>query len=93
MTPKKRDDVAPSKSRDLSEYHAKRKAGATPVPVRWDLPDWEREQLREVIAARVELGDDDLPWIRGTADDPVPELDDVVAALLQDERSRQLQAG
>src|SRR5262245_55344085 len=27
------------------------KVGATPIPVRWDLPDWELEQLRDVIAA------------------------------------------
>ncbi len=36
------------------------KVGATPIPVRWDLPDWELDQLREVIGARVHLGDDDL---------------------------------
>ena len=28
------------------------KLGATPIPVRWDLPDWELDQLREVIGAR-----------------------------------------
>ena len=27
------------------------KLGAVPVPVRWDLPDWERDRLREVIDA------------------------------------------
>ena len=42
------------------------KVGATPIPVRWDLPDWELDQLREVIGARVHLGDDDLEWIRDT---------------------------
>ena len=26
------------------------KLGATPVPVRWDLPDWELERVRAVIA-------------------------------------------
>lgn len=55
------------------------KVGATPVPVRWDLPGWELERLREVIAAPVHLGDDDGAWIRATADDPVPELPEVLA--------------
>jgi len=55
------------------------RVGATPIPVRWDLPDWEVAQLREVIGARLQLGDDDLPWIRATAEDPVPKLPDVVA--------------
>jgi bile acid-coenzyme A ligase len=58
------------------------KVGATPVPIRWDLPDWELEQLRRVIAARVELGDDDLPWIRSTAAAEVPDLPDVVSPHL-----------
>ena len=55
------------------------KVGATPIPVRWDLPDWELEQLRQVIGARVELGEDDLAWIDATADAEVPELPDVVS--------------
>ena len=32
MTPKKHDDAAAAKPRDLSEYHARRKPGATPEP-------------------------------------------------------------
>ena len=59
------------------------KVGATPIPVRWDLPDWEVRQLREVIAARLELGDDDVAWIRAIADDEPPELPDVVAPRMQ----------
>ena len=59
------------------------KVGATPVPVRWDLPDWELEQLRRVVEARLHLGDDDLGWIRATADAEVPDLPDVVAPRLQ----------
>jgi bile acid-coenzyme A ligase len=55
------------------------KLGATPVPVRWDLPGWELDQLRTVIDARVNLGDADLAWIRSTESDPVPELPDVVS--------------
>jgi bile acid-coenzyme A ligase len=55
------------------------KLGATPVPVRWDLPDWELDRLRTVIGARVDLGDGDLAWIRSTASDPAPALPDVVS--------------
>ena len=33
------------------------KLGAVPVPVRWDLPDWELERLREAIDAAVHLGE------------------------------------
>jgi len=55
------------------------KVGATPIPVRWDLPDWELDQLCDVIGARVHLGDDDLEWIRDTADAAVPELEEVMS--------------
>jgi bile acid-coenzyme A ligase len=55
------------------------KLGATPVPVRWDLPGWELAQLRDVIAARVYLGDADASWARDTASADVPVLPDVVA--------------
>jgi bile acid-coenzyme A ligase len=37
--------------------------GAVPVPVRWDLPQWELERVHEVIDAPVNLGPDDLSWI------------------------------
>ena len=59
------------------------KLGATPVPVRWDLPDWELDQLREVIDGRLHLGRDDLGWIDATADAEVPDLPDVVAPRMQ----------
>jgi bile acid-coenzyme A ligase len=55
------------------------KVGAVPVPVRWDVPDWELERLKEVIDPAVYLGPDDLTWIRETADDPVPELPEVIS--------------
>ena len=58
------------------------KLGAIPIPVRWDLPDWELERLRAVIAARVYLGPDDLPWIRGTRDREEPDLVEVVSPRL-----------
>lgn len=53
------------------------KLGAVPVPVRWDLPDWELIRLREVIDPRVYLGAAEIPWIEATSalDEPVlPEV-------------------
>jgi bile acid-coenzyme A ligase len=55
------------------------KVGAVPIPVRWDVPDWELERLREVIEPKLYVGPDDLEWIRATAGDPVPELPEVVS--------------
>jgi bile acid-coenzyme A ligase len=55
------------------------KLGAVPVPVRWDVPDWELARLREVIEPRVYLGPGDVPWIDGTAGLDVPDLPDAVA--------------
>jgi bile acid-coenzyme A ligase len=42
------------------------KLGAVPVPMRWDLPDWELERLREVIDGKVHLGAEDIAWIDAT---------------------------
>jgi bile acid-coenzyme A ligase len=50
------------------------KLGAVPVPVRWDLPDWERERVLEVIGG-VTVGVDDLAWLDSTHqldDGPLP---------------------
>jgi bile acid-coenzyme A ligase len=55
------------------------KLGAVPVPVRWDVPEWELSRVLEVIAPRVHLGTDDLAWIDGTAGLAAPELPDVVS--------------
>ena len=55
------------------------KLGAVPVPMRWDLPEWELSRLREAIDGKVHLGDDDIEWIDSTADRPVPELPDVTS--------------
>jgi bile acid-coenzyme A ligase len=55
------------------------KLGAIPVPVRWDIPEWELARLREVIGARVYLDAESLPWIDATADDVVPDLPDVLS--------------
>ena len=57
------------------------KLGAVPVPMRWDLPDWELGRLREAVDGKVNLGEDDVAWIDATADraGPVPELPDVIS--------------
>jgi bile acid-coenzyme A ligase len=54
------------------------KLGAIPVPVRWDLPDWERERVLEVIDG-VAVGSDDLPWLEATADDDATPLPSVIS--------------
>ena len=55
------------------------KVGGVPIPVRWDVPDWELDRLKEVIEPTIYIGPDDLAWIAATADDPVPELPDVLS--------------
>jgi bile acid-coenzyme A ligase len=55
------------------------KLGATPVPIRWDLPEWEFARLREVVDARVFLGEDDLGWIESTSSRERPDLPDVTS--------------
>jgi bile acid-coenzyme A ligase len=59
------------------------KLGAVPVPVRWDVPDWELARLREVIDPAAYLGAGDLGWIVATGDLPVPDLPGVVSPHLQ----------
>lgn len=55
------------------------KLGAVPVPVRWDVPDWELQRLREVIEPTVYIGPDDLAWVGASADDPVSDFPDAVS--------------
>ncbi|ROO85193.1 bile acid-coenzyme A ligase [Actinocorallia herbida] len=52
--------------------------GAVPVPMRWDLPDWELSRVRAVVRAKVHLAAEDAGWLAATAADPVPELRDLV---------------
>ena len=59
------------------------KLGAVPVPVRWDVPEWELDRLREVIEPRVYLSAEDLAWITATAELPATGLPDVVSPNLQ----------
>src|SRR3954454_11665176 len=55
------------------------KLGGVPVPMRWDLPEWELGRLRDAIDGKVHLGEDDLAWIDATADGDVPDLPDVIS--------------
>jgi bile acid-coenzyme A ligase len=47
--------------------------------MRWDLPEWELDRLRQAIDAKVHLDEHDLEWIDATAERDVPELPDVVS--------------
>jgi bile acid-coenzyme A ligase len=56
------------------------KLGAVPVPVRWDLPDWERDRVLEVIDG-VAIGVDDLPWLQATTDRDPSDLGRAVSPM------------
>jgi bile acid-coenzyme A ligase len=52
------------------------KVGATPVPLRWDLPEWEQARVLEVIDPRLHLAEPDAEWIAASialSRDPLPE--------------------
>jgi bile acid-coenzyme A ligase len=55
------------------------KLGAVPVPMRWDLPEWELSRLKEAIAGKVHLAEEDAGWIDATAGRDVPDLPDVIS--------------
>jgi bile acid-coenzyme A ligase len=55
------------------------KLGAIPVPVRWDVPDWELERLKLAIGPKLYVSPDDRPWIAATVDDPVREFPLVIS--------------
>ncbi len=42
--------------------------GAVPVPVRWDLPEWELERVTEVVDAALFVGPEDLDWLGAVAE-------------------------
>jgi bile acid-coenzyme A ligase len=53
------------------------KVGATVVPVRWDLPDWERDRLLEVLRPTVVLDDHNVALVdesRSADTAPPPEV-------------------
>ncbi|HVU74905.1 MAG TPA: AMP-binding protein [Mycobacteriales bacterium] len=55
------------------------KLGVVPVPVRWDIPDWELERVLDVIEPKVHLAESDLDAIRATDGTDASELPDAVA--------------
>jgi bile acid-coenzyme A ligase len=55
------------------------KLGATVVPVRWDLPDWERGRLLEVLDPTLSVGTDQLDLVRASVDAPDTPLPVVTA--------------
>ncbi len=53
------------------------KVGAAPVPMRWDLPDWERERVVKVLDPRLLVTEDDrsvLTEADGRPTDPLPPV-------------------
>lgn len=43
------------------------KVGAVPVPMRWDLPDWELERLTMAIDGKLHIDPSDGDWLHATA--------------------------
>jgi len=54
------------------------KLGAVPVPMRWDLPDWEQQRLLDVIDPALVLSETNLPAMaavaQGEDDSALPEI-------------------
>ncbi len=55
------------------------KIGAVSVPIRWDVPDWELEKVRAVVAAPLHLDVTSIEWIDNSTDLAVPELPDALS--------------
>jgi bile acid-coenzyme A ligase len=53
------------------------KVGAVPVPMRWDLPEWEQQRLLDVIDPALVLSETNVATLadlaRGHSDSPLPE--------------------
>ncbi|MGH9058666.1 MAG: AMP-binding protein [Acidimicrobiales bacterium] len=54
------------------------KIGAAPVPVRWDLPEWERNRVAQVLDAAVLIRPEDMAVFDEAAAEPDGALADVV---------------
>jgi len=54
------------------------KIGAVPVPVRWDLPEWERDRLLQVVDGKVAVRSDDVTELMTAAEaqpgEPLPDV-------------------
>jgi bile acid-coenzyme A ligase len=70
----------PNSATTVAAVFAAWKLGAVPVPVRWDLPDWECDRLLAVVDAALTLRHDDLEWLEETTDLDDSPLEDRVPA-------------
>lgn len=60
------------------------KVGAVPIPMRWDLPDWEVLRLVQVIQPAVQIMEADRDWIERTDDGhDATDLPEVVSPHVQ----------
>src|SRR5579871_6994415 len=53
------------------------KVGAAPVPIRWDLPEWERERVTKVLDGKLVITERDLSIFSeadGYPTDPLPAV-------------------
>jgi bile acid-coenzyme A ligase len=55
------------------------KLGAVPVPVRWDVPDWELDRLKQAIDPKLYVSPDDLTWLASSEVNPVPSFPPVIS--------------
>jgi bile acid-coenzyme A ligase len=55
------------------------KVGATVVPVRWDLPEWERSRLVGVLDPTVAIGTDQIDVVRDSVTASTTPLPEVIA--------------
>ncbi len=69
----------PNSLEHLYAGYAGWKVGATVVPVRWDLPEWERSRLLEVLDPALAIGTDQLGLVRDSVSAPVTPLPEVIA--------------
>src|ERR1035437_10314497 len=55
------------------------KVGATVVPMRWDLPDWELNRLLGVLKPAVGVGADEIEWLERSRSESTEPLPDAIA--------------
>ena len=55
------------------------KVGAVPVPIRWDVPEWELTRILEVVDAKVHLDTGSVADLAASAGRPTHSLPDVVS--------------
>lgn len=55
------------------------KLGAVPVPMRWDLPDWELTRLTQAVDAKLRLTESDIGWLDLTSDVSAVDLPDKIS--------------